>query len=232
MFSALVHAWDSGSHVDADIEEKPMIINGEDHDVKYVKVKGAIFFSSVGKFVNMFNVVEDPKMIIIDFEYALVIDHSAVAAIQGITQRFAKVGKKVLLINLGKKCHGRLHRTGDHGVLRHQITPAVHVVHPEESTSSSREDHDVEGEPVPDARPLSPSTADHEQHHDGAAAAATTTTTSHDQQQHPHYHYNEISHFIEDLPMFSPGVDEIEIEVEHLLGQQTGDYSIHEKKTK
>lgn len=127
VFSALIHAWDSGSHVDADIETKSMIINGEEKQVKYVKVKGAVFFSSVRKFVNMFNILEDPPTIIIDFEYALIVDHSAVAAIQGITQRFAKVEKTVLLINLCKKSHGRLHRTGDHKVLRRQITPAVHV---------------------------------------------------------------------------------------------------------
>jgi MFS superfamily sulfate permease-like transporter len=127
VFSALVHAWDSGSHVDADIETKSMIINGEEKQVKYVKVKGAVFFSSVRKFVNMFHILEDPPTIIIDFEYALIVDHSAVAAIQGITQRFAKVEKQVLLINLCKKSHGRLHRTGDHKVLRRQITPAVHV---------------------------------------------------------------------------------------------------------
>merc|ERR1719162_1697748 len=50
IWSALVHAWDSGAHVEADVEIKPMIINGERFEiVKYVHVRGTIFFSSTRK---------------------------------------------------------------------------------------------------------------------------------------------------------------------------------------
>lgn len=123
VFSALVHAWDSGT-VAADIKVKPMIVNGEECIAKYVHVKGAIFFSSARDFINLFNVAEDPSTVIIDFKDALIIDHSGVAAIQGITHRFAQVGKQVLLVNLPKKSHGRMQRTGDHDMLRSQITGA------------------------------------------------------------------------------------------------------------
>lgn len=203
VFSALVHAWDSGTHVDADIEVKPMIINGEDHNVKYFKIKGAIFFSSVRKFIEMFNIAEDPPMIIIDFEYALVVDHSAVAAIHGITHRFAKVGKKVLLVNLAKKCHGRLHRTGDHEMLRRQITPAFHV----QNVSDS------EDEPEPPRMRRSSS-----------AEPGTQTPPLSD-------HHDESRRLLEDLPMFSAGIDPVETEVEVLYEEQ-GEWSIHEKKSK
>jgi len=211
VFSALVHAWDSGAHVDADIEEKPMIINGIEHDVKYVKVKGAIFFSSVRKFINMFNVAEDPSMIIIDFENALVVDHSAVAAIQGISKRFAKVDKKVLLVNLAKKCHGRLHRTGNHKMLRRQITPAFHL-HNTTGSGGGIDDNvmDVEGEPAErrnNPPPLRRTSS-------GGSATDTITIES---------------HVLGDLPMFSAGIDPVENEVEALYEKQ-GDYSIHEKK--
>ena len=142
IFSALVHAWDSGSHVDADIVEKPMLVKrkghvyvddkGVEHSakdaggeetvmVKYVHVKGSIFFGSARHFINMFSVANDPQTVVIDFKDALIIDHSAVAAIGGITHRFAKVGKRVLLVNLPHKSHGRLHRTGDHAILEKQI---------------------------------------------------------------------------------------------------------------
>lgn len=213
VFSALVHAWDSGSHVDADVELKKMVVNGEEHMVKYVKVKGAIFFSSISKFVNMFSVTEDPNLIIIDFEYALIIDHSAVAAIQGITQRFAKVGKKVLLVNLGKKSHGRLHRTGDHEVLKSQITPAAHLDH----NPSSTYEKDVEGEPVPN-----PGTSPGTPRTDHAAPGD-------DQNKDDNHLYDEGSHLLENLDMFNPGVDEISVEVD-LLGRLQEDFSIHEKK--
>jgi len=149
VFSALVHAWDSGSHVDADIVYKRMLINGEDsgENVKYVRVKGAIFFSSTRKFVNMFNIANDPAIVIIDFKDALIIDHSAVAAIQGVSQRFEQAGKKVLLTNVQQKSHGRLHRTGDHKALKRQLTNEIAdvengVPEPEETVefSGSRTD--------------------------------------------------------------------------------------------
>jgi len=173
IFSALVHAWDSGDHVDADILYKPMQVrkskgsgSGRDTsqveasneggyddddddddskdsdeneivDVKYVHVKGSIFFGSTRHFINMFNVSTDPDTIVIDLKDALIIDHSAVAAIGGITHRFAKVGKRVLLVNVPHKSHGRLHRTGDHEVLHQQI-----VTHPQELHDV---EHDAEG---------------------------------------------------------------------------------------
>jgi SulP family sulfate permease len=120
-FSALVHAWDSGRCVEADIELKPMVVNGETCQVKYVHVKGSIFFGSARHFIALFNVADDPHTVIIDFKDAIIIDHSAVAAVQGITSRFAKAGKVVLLTNLPKKSTGRLHRTGDHLILGDQI---------------------------------------------------------------------------------------------------------------
>lgn len=130
IFSALVHAWDSGAHIKADVElHKRMRINGVVCDeVKYVKVRGAIFFSSARNFVNLFDVAADPDTIVIDLKDAVIIDHSAVAAIQGVTHRFDKVGKRVLLVNLPTKCRGRLHRThGDRDSLHRQITAASDV---------------------------------------------------------------------------------------------------------
>jgi hypothetical protein len=125
VFSALVHAWDSGAHVDADItiKENMMVTDPQSGEettvvVKYVHVKGAIFFSSTRKFVNLFDVAHDPPWIILDFQDALIVDHSAVAAIQGICHRFEQAGKHVVLQNVATKSQGRLHRTGDHKALR------------------------------------------------------------------------------------------------------------------
>lgn len=123
VFSALVHAWDSGSHVDADIKFKKMMIDGEPKNVKYVHVKGAIFFSSTRKFVNMFSVSNDPEVVILDFKDSLIIDHSAVAAIQGIAHRFEQADKTVLLVNVSKQSHGIMQRTGDNKALKRQLTP-------------------------------------------------------------------------------------------------------------
>jgi SulP family sulfate permease len=136
VFKSLVYAWDSGSYVTADIQHKQMLINGEECHVKYMHICGVIFFSSARKFVDMFSATDDPDTVIIDLKDGLVIDHSAVAAIQGIMHRFSKAGKRVLLTNIPHKCHGRLHRTGDHTVLKRHIAhnngirmQDVHLLH-------------------------------------------------------------------------------------------------------
>lgn len=140
ILSALVHAWDSGAHVDADVQIKDMIINGKQMSgVKYVHVRGAIFFSSTRKFVNMFHISEDPDTIILDFKDALIIDHSAVAAIQGLTHRYGLAGKLVILSNIKSKCSGRMHRThGDRAKLQEQMSHSIQDV----------EDQDLKIEPV------------------------------------------------------------------------------------
>lgn len=112
ILSALVHAWDSGAHVETDVEVKDMMINGKRvNDVKYVHVRGSIFFSSTRKFVNMFNIGEDPDTVVLDFKDAIIIDHSAVAAIQGLSHRYALAGKRVIIMNVQAKCIGRMQRT-------------------------------------------------------------------------------------------------------------------------
>ena len=139
VFSAVVHAWDSGNHVDAEISIKQMLVNGLECKVKYVHMKGAIFFGSARKFVNLFSVSEDPDTVVIDLTDALIIDHSAVAAVQGVTHRFAQAGKRVLLTNINHKCKGRMQRTGHHGMLADQLTHPDNSEHVEEG--SSEEEH-------------------------------------------------------------------------------------------
>ena len=200
-----------------------MVVNGVEHDhVKYFKIKGAIFFSSVRKFINMFNVSEDPPMIILDFENALVVDHSAVSAIHGITHRFAKVGKKVLLVNLGKKCHGRLHRTGDHKMLRRQITPAFHLRHgasrsEDETKDTGAGEVDVEQNTAMNESRLPPL-----RRIPSTGSAATPPLSGYFDESSNHLNLG-------DLPMFAAGIDTVEHEVEVLYEEQ-GEYSIHEKK--
>jgi len=139
ILSALVHAWDSGSHVEADVVTKDMIVNGKRIEgVKYVHIRGAIFFSSTNKFVNMFRISEDPNTVILDFKDALVVDHSAVAAIQGLTHRYALAGKRVIILNIQDKCVGRMRRThGDHDKFHQQISH--HVVNVDAGDADSDE---------------------------------------------------------------------------------------------
>merc|ERR1719253_1236030 len=140
ILSALVHAWDSGAHVEADVETKDMIINGKrENGVKYVHVRGAIFFSSTRKFVNMFHIADDPDTIILDFKDALVIDHSAVATIQGLAHRYGLAGKLVILSNIKDKCVGRMHRThGNRKMLQSQLSHDVKDVELQDLTVNEK----------------------------------------------------------------------------------------------
>ncbi|VEU42683.1 unnamed protein product [Pseudo-nitzschia multistriata] len=148
ILSALVHAWDSGAHVDADVELKDMIINGKRvNGVKYVHIRGAIFFSSTRKFVNMFHIGEDPDTVILDLKDALVIDHSAVAAIQGLTHRYGLAGKRVIILNIGGKCVGRMRRThGDHDKFHEQISHKVQDIECQMKADNGSESSDFESE--------------------------------------------------------------------------------------
>ena len=202
IFSALVHAWDSGAHVDADIAHKKMIVNGEEMDVKYVHLKGAVFFSSSRKFVNMFSVADDPKTVVIDFKDGLIIDHSAVAAIQGITHRFAQVDKRVLLINLPVKSEGRLHRTGDHGMLKEQITQSEHV----------KDTTDIEG---------GENTGEESGESSEEVAAADVPPE--------HCDFGTVGEVYKNLNQFDTGLEPVETEIEKLAKEQ-GELSIHSKK--
>jgi len=146
ILSALVHAWDSGAHVEADVQQKDMFINGNRvNGVKYVHIRGAIFFSSTRKFVNMFHIAKDPGTIILDFKDALIVDHSAVAAIQGLTHRYALAGKLVILSNVKPKCVGRMRRThGDRAKLHKQMSHTVEdVEHQDNGTDIIAIDEDA-----------------------------------------------------------------------------------------
>lgn len=218
VFSALVHAWDSGKHVKADVElHKRMIINGlECDEVKYVKIRGAIFFSSARNFVNLFDVAADPDTIVIDLKDAVIIDHSAVAAIQGVTHRFDKVGKRVLLVNLPTKCHGRLHRThGDHDMLRRQITAASDVRKSEISSG------DEESSPTTSAS-VGETTAASASEQPGDETGLSPHTA-------PPQRIDEVTigETLNHLHMFDVPVDSVDHEMEVLLEEQ-GKVSIRE----
>jgi SulP family sulfate permease len=120
-FSAAVQAWDAGSLIDADVTHKSMKVNGKDTPCKYMHITGSLFFGSTKHFISFFNITDDPSVVIVDFGDSMVVDHSAVAAIHGVTHRYRQAGKTVLLTNLNKRSHKVLGRTGDRPLLADQI---------------------------------------------------------------------------------------------------------------
>jgi SulP family sulfate permease len=97
VISALAFAWESAKRIRA---RKIIDQNG----IKHYEIFGPLFFGSVTTFQEKFDVLNDPDEVIIDFKESRVVDHSAIEALNKITERYRKVGKKVHLRHLSEDC--------------------------------------------------------------------------------------------------------------------------------
>ena len=106
IISALVFAWDNAKRIRA---RKHIDENG----VKHYEIYGPLFFGSITAFNEKFDPQNDPKEVIIDFEESRVVDMSAIEALNKITDRYQKVGKKVHLKHLSPDCQVLLKNAQD-----------------------------------------------------------------------------------------------------------------------
>ncbi|MFK7969378.1 MAG: SulP family inorganic anion transporter [Bacteroidia bacterium] len=97
IIAALVFAWDNAKRIRA---RKHVDEDG----AKHYEIYGPLFFGSVIVFNSKFDVLNDPETIIIDFQESRIVDMSAIEAVNKITERYHKVGKKVHLKHLSKDC--------------------------------------------------------------------------------------------------------------------------------
>ncbi|MFK7779590.1 MAG: SulP family inorganic anion transporter [Candidatus Gracilibacteria bacterium] len=97
IISALVFAWQKSQdiHVKKYINKK---------GVTHYELDGPIFFGSVEKFKTLFDTKDDGNEIIIDFANSRVLDHSAIEAINGLTEKYLKKGKVLHLKHLSQDC--------------------------------------------------------------------------------------------------------------------------------
>jgi SulP family sulfate permease len=104
IISALVFAWEH-----AKIFARTSI----DGDGKKIyELDGPLFFASVTSFNEQFDVENDPSDVIIDFKKARVMDSSGAEAIDGLTEKYKKEGKKLTLRHLSKDCKSMLKTAG------------------------------------------------------------------------------------------------------------------------
>ncbi|SNY36668.1 sulfate permease, SulP family [Orenia metallireducens] len=97
ILSALIFAWQKG---------KAIQVNKRNSHCgsKVYEVDGPLFFGSVLEFRDLFDIKDDPENIIIDFKNSRVMDHSAIEAINSITEKYFNEGKKIILRHLSKDC--------------------------------------------------------------------------------------------------------------------------------
>ncbi len=102
ILSALVFAWKQAKIT---AHTKELGSSG-----KLYELNGPLFFGSVDSFLDNFNPEDDPKNIIIDFKNARVMDASGVEAIEKLTKKYSKLGKKITLRHLSQDCKATLKR--------------------------------------------------------------------------------------------------------------------------
>jgi sulfate permease, SulP family len=97
IISALVFAWESAKRIRA----KKYL---DDKGVKHYEIYGPLFFGSVTAFNEKFDVAGDPAEVIIDFKDSRVADMSGIEALNKLTERYAREGKKLHLRHLSDDC--------------------------------------------------------------------------------------------------------------------------------
>ncbi len=97
IISALVFAWDNAKRIRA---RKSIDANG----IKHYEMYGPLFFGSVQTFNDKFDVLNDPDEVIIDFSESRIVDMSGIEAVNKLTERYAKQGKKLHLRHLSEDC--------------------------------------------------------------------------------------------------------------------------------
>lgn len=97
IIAALVFAWDNAIRIRA---RKRIDENG----VKHYEIYGPLFFASTTAFNEKFDPVNDPNEVIVDFKESRVVDMSAIEALNKLTERYHKHGKKIYLKHLSPDC--------------------------------------------------------------------------------------------------------------------------------
>jgi SulP family sulfate permease len=95
--SALGFAWEHGKKIHA-------TVSTSESGAKIYTLQSALFFGSAQSFKELFDPINDPQDVVIDFENARVYDHSGIEIINNITERYAEQGKFLHLLNLSPEC--------------------------------------------------------------------------------------------------------------------------------
>lgn len=97
VISALAYSWENAKRIRA----RKYI---DDHGIKHYEIYGPLFFGSTTLFAEKFDIQNDPEEVIIDFAESRVADMSGIEALNKITERYKKAGKKIHLRHLSKDC--------------------------------------------------------------------------------------------------------------------------------
>jgi SulP family sulfate permease len=97
VLSALVFAWENAKRIRARKHT-------DEQGVKHYEIYGPLFFGSVQVFNDKFDPINDPKEVVVNFKESRIADLSAIEAVNKLTERYHKNGKKLHLQHLSKDC--------------------------------------------------------------------------------------------------------------------------------
>jgi sulfate permease, SulP family len=93
IISALVFAWESAKRITAKTQR-------DENNVKHYQIYGPLFFGSVARFNNLFDVAGDPEEVIIDFKDSRIADMSGIEAVNKLTEKYRQQNKVLRLRHL------------------------------------------------------------------------------------------------------------------------------------
>jgi sulfate permease, SulP family len=120
IISALVYAWNSAKQLQLKIVK-------DSADEKIYELSGNIFFGSITSFKELFNPLEDPDEVIIDFKNSKVCDHSGLEAVHGLSEKYKSLKKTLHLKHLSPECSALLTKAGDLVDVNMMEDPRYHV---------------------------------------------------------------------------------------------------------
>jgi len=105
--SALAYAWSNATRIHA-IERE----SNSETGAKVYEIQGPLFFGSADGFTEIFDIANDPDVVIVDFANSRVADQSALQAIEALAEKYIAAGKEIQLRHLSRDCHRLLSKAG------------------------------------------------------------------------------------------------------------------------
>lgn len=105
--SALAYAWNNARRIHAITRD-----SASEEGAKVYEIQGPLFFGSTDGFIELFEIENDPDVVIVDFAASRVVDQSALQAIEAVAGRYAAAGKTIQLRHLSRDCHELLSKAG------------------------------------------------------------------------------------------------------------------------
>ncbi|WDZ96448.1 SulP family inorganic anion transporter [Herbaspirillum sp. WKF16] len=108
VIAALNFAWQHAREIRADVADAG---EGEGRVRTYLP-HGTLFFASSAHFLELFDPQGDPRQAVLDCRHLRLADHSAIAAVQTLCERYARAGKGLRVTGLSARCRELLQRAG------------------------------------------------------------------------------------------------------------------------